>query len=189
MRGHMRPSPEDVSTVLPTCRHPFGEDSPQPGERIRPLVLAPPKRRARRPRSSADQTAPKADGHGMRARSGLQLRQQVADVRLDRLLAETESLADLPVDKSVRDQLEHLDLAGGRLLLELLERGCERDHLGGAVGTPGRDRLEAARMVHVATQDLLTLSSVHERAIGATKARLYPFWGAFVAAGTGNQYV
>ena len=28
-------------------------------------------------------------------------------------------MADLAVDETLRDQLEHLDLAGGRLLLEL----------------------------------------------------------------------
>ena len=46
----------------------------------------------------------------------LKLRQQVADVRLDRLLGEEEPLADLTVDETVRDELENLDLAGGRLL-------------------------------------------------------------------------
>ena len=42
----------------------------------------------------------------------LKLRQQVADVRLDRLLGEEEPLADL-VDEPVGDELEQLDLAGG----------------------------------------------------------------------------
>src|SRR5215218_786779 len=101
----------------------------------------------------------------MRTRPCLQLREQVPDVRLDRLFAEEEPLADLPVDKSVRDELKNLDLAGGRLLFELLERRRERNHLGVAVGTPGRDRLEAARVIHIAAQDLLTLCCVHEGAI------------------------
>ena len=96
----------------------------------------------------------------------------MADVRLDRLFAEEEPLPDLAVHEAVRDQLKHLDLAGGRLLLELLERRRERNHLGVAVGTPGRDRLEAARMVHVTAQDLLTLCCVHEGAIGARATRL-----------------
>src|SRR5215204_3780266 len=94
----------------------------------------------------ADQAAAEADGHRVCARPGLQLRQQVADVRLDRLLAEEEPLADLPVDEAVRDQLKNLDLAGGRLLLELLERRRERNHLGVPVGAPGRERSEERRV-------------------------------------------
>ena len=93
-------------------------------------------------------------------------------MRLDRLLAEEEPLTDLAVDEAVRDQLKHLDLAGGRLLLELLERRRERNHLGVPVGAPGRDRLEAPRMVHVPAQDLLTLCCVHEGAIGAQRIPL-----------------
>jgi hypothetical protein len=88
------------------------------------------------------------------------------------LLAEEESLADLPVDKPIRDQLEDLDLAGGRLLLELLERGREGNHLGVAVRTARRDGLEAPRMIHVPGQDLLTLSCVHGGAIGLQVAQL-----------------
>ena len=53
----------------------------------------------------------------------LKLRQQVADVRLDRLLGEKEALADLSVDQPVGDELEHLELAGGGLKLELTQRG------------------------------------------------------------------
>ena len=37
--------------------------------------------------------------------------------------------ADLAVHEAVRDQLEHLDLAHRRLLLELPERALERDDL------------------------------------------------------------
>ncbi len=40
-------------------------------------------------------------------------------MRLDRLLREEELLADLPVDETVGDELEDLDLARRRLLLEL----------------------------------------------------------------------
>jgi hypothetical protein len=108
----------------------------------------------------------------MCARARLQLRQKMADVGLHRLLAEEEPLADLPVDEPVRDQLENLDLAGGRLLLELLERGREGNHLGVAVGTARRDGLEPPRMVHVPAQDLLTLSCVHGGAIGLQVAQL-----------------
>ena len=68
----------------------------------------------------------------MRSRPGLQLRQQVAYVRLDRLLREEEADADLAVDEAVGDQLQHLDLTRGRLLLELLQGAGERDDLGAA---------------------------------------------------------
>jgi len=98
----------------------------------------------------------------------LQLRQQVTDVRLDRLLGEEEPLADLAVDEPVADELEDLDLAGGRLLLELAQGRGERDHLAVAVAVaPRRSRgLEAAAVVDVAAQDLLTLGSVHMPGIG-----------------------
>src|SRR5579862_2568493 len=55
----------------------------------------------------------------MGPRAGLELGEQVPDVGLDRLLRQVEPLADLPVHEPVRDQLEHLDLAAGRLLLHL----------------------------------------------------------------------
>jgi hypothetical protein len=110
----------------------------------------------------ADETAAEADGNRMGTRAGLQLRQQVTDVRLDRLLAEEQPLTDLAVHEAVRDQLQHFDLAGGRLLLELLERRGEGNDLGTAVRPAGRDGLEAPRMVHITAQDLLTLSCVHE---------------------------
>ena len=41
------------------------------------------------------------------------------------------------------------------LLLELAEGAAERNHLGVAVLAPGSGPVEAALMVHVATQDLL----------------------------------
>src|SRR4051812_7591188 len=116
-----------------------------------------------------DQVAPEAHGHCVRPRARLQLRQQVADVRLDRLLRQEEADADLAVHEAVRDQLQHFDLTGGRLLLELLERAGERDDLppaGRVAAASLRNRVEAAAMTDVAGQDLLALSSVHERPIG-----------------------
>ena len=101
----------------------------------------------------------------MRAGARLQLRQQVADVLLDRLLREEEALADLAIHEPVGDQLENLELAARRLLLELLERAGERDHLG-PVTALCRNRLEAARMIAIPVQDLIALSSVHDPAIG-----------------------
>ena len=53
-------------------------------------------------------------------------------MRLHRLLGEEEAHPDLAVDESVGDELEHLDLTRGRLLLELLERAREGDDLGAA---------------------------------------------------------
>lgn len=92
----------------------------------------------------------------------------MADVRLDRLLGEEETLADLAVDETVGDELEDLDLAGGRLLLEVAQGRGERNHLAGAVAVaPRRSRsLEAAAVVDVAAQDLLALGSVHMPGIG-----------------------
>ena len=81
----------------------------------------------------------------MRAASRLELRQQVADVRLDRLLREEEALANLAVHEAVGDEPEDLGLARGRLLLELPRRRDELDDRGGlgvAVATGG-DLVEA----------------------------------------------
>ena len=98
--------------------------------------------------------------------AGLQLREQVADVRLHRLLREEETLADLAVDETVGDELEHLDLTHSRLLLELPHRRGERNHLGVPVRAPRRSRLETTAVVQVATHDLFALSSVHVAFIG-----------------------
>jgi hypothetical protein len=96
-------------------------------------------------------------------------------VGLDRFFREEEAVADLSVHEALRDQLEHLDLPGGRLLLELLERGCEGDDLAGAArGPPLGDGFEAPRMVHVSRQDLFTLGSVHEPGIGGSWTWLTP---------------
>jgi hypothetical protein len=96
-------------------------------------------------------------------------------VRFDRLFREEEAVADLPVDEALRDQLEDLDLPGGRLLLELLERRCERDDLTAGIRRPPLgDGFEAPRVVHVSRQDLFTLSSVHEPGIGRPWSWLTP---------------
>src|SRR5918997_6049482 len=103
----------------------------------------------------------------MRSRARLQLRKQVSHVGLHRLFREEEAVADLPVHEALRDQLEDFDLPGGRLLLELLERSRERDDLAcTARRAPLGHSLEAPRVVHVATEDLFALSSVHDPRIG-----------------------
>lgn len=116
----------------------------------------------------ADDAAAEADGDGVGPRAGLQLREQVAHVGLDRLLRQEEPDADLAIDETVRDQLEDLDLPHRGLLLQLPQRALERDDLGAAVAAAParRDLLEATRVIHVAVEDLLTLCCVHGPSIG-----------------------
>ena len=87
---------------------------------------------------------------------------------LDRLLGEEEAVADLAVDEAVGDELQDLDLTRGRILSELtLDLGRKGDH--GAM--PARaatrsGRLEAAAVVAIPVEDLLTLCGVHDWGIG-----------------------
>ena len=83
----------------------------------------------------------------------------------NRLLAEEESLADLTVDETVRDQLEDLLLARRRLVAGLGLDGLEVDHLGDRVTARG-DRLEPRGMLAVAGEDGVALGSVHCLPIG-----------------------
>jgi hypothetical protein len=89
-------------------------------------------------------------------------------VRLDGLLGKVEPLADLPVHQAIGHELENLELAGCRLLLEFPERrGVERDHGRGAAIAPSRRRrFEAAAVIAIPVQDLFPLSGVHESGIG-----------------------
>ena len=91
-------------------------------------------------------------------------------MRLDRLLRQEERLPDLAIHETLGDQLEHLDLARRRLLLELPQGRRERDDLRIRPSTPSGRLLEAAGMVDVPTEDFLALGRVHELAIG-TRAR------------------
>ena len=91
-------------------------------------------------------------------------------MRLDRLLGEEESLSDLAVDQAVRDELEDLDLARRRLLLELAKGGGGMNGITdpGPLRVPARSsRLESTAVVAVSVQDLLTLRGVHAMRIGA----------------------
>jgi hypothetical protein len=122
-----------------------------------------------------DQAPAKADGHCMRARARLEFREQMADVRLHRLLGQEEAVPDLAVHQAFADELEDFDLSVGGLLLELLQRSGKGDDLAASAlaCTTCRDRVEAARVVDVAIQDLLTLGSVHDGLpIGAPPKRL-----------------
>ncbi len=115
----------------------------------------------------ADDPAAEADGHRMRTRASLELRQQMAHMRFHRLLRQEQPLADLAVHKPVRDELQHFDLPARRLLLELAKRALKRDHVRPAgTTTPRRDFLEAARVGQITAEDLLALSSVHGPSIG-----------------------
>ncbi len=94
-------------------------------------------------------------------------------MRLDRLLGQEEPLADLTVHEALGDELKHLDLARRRLLLELSEGPRERDYLAVAAARPPcRHGLEAARVVHIAAEDLLALCGVHGPYIGARRIPL-----------------
>ena len=94
-------------------------------------------------------------------------------MRLHRFLREEEAVTDLPVDETLRDQLENLDLTRRRLLLELPEGSGERNHLGVALAALGSHLVEATRVVDEAGQDLFALCSVHDSPrIGAAYAAL-----------------
>lgn len=81
-------------------------------------------------------------------------------------------MANLSVDESVGDELKNLELAGGRLLFQLLEWAGEGNHLCTVGPALLRNRLEAARMVAVTVQDLVALGSVHDWAIGRMTSAL-----------------
>ena len=122
-------------------------------------------------RGLADDSAAEADRDRVGPAAGLELCEQVANVAFHRLLREEEPDADLAVHEAVRDQLKHLDLAGRRLLLELLHRSLKRNHLGDRVAA-GCYRLEPGRMLAIAREDLITLGCVHGKAIGVRKRQL-----------------
>ena len=84
-----------------------------------------------------NEPTPEANGYGVGSAARLKLREEVADVGLDRLLGQVEALADLAVDETVGDELEDLDLPSGRLLLEFAQNGrIEGDDRPGAAGAP-----------------------------------------------------
>src|SRR4051794_23456933 len=91
------------------------------------------------------------------------------DVRLDRLLREEQPLADLAVDETIGDELEHLDLARRRLLRQLTQRRrVERDHGAGAArAAPCGRGLEPPAVVAVAAENFFALCSIHAVSIGA----------------------
>jgi len=70
-------------------------------------------------------------------------------------------MADLTVDETFGNQLKDLDLAGGRLLLELPQWSGERDDFGVALSALGRHFVETPRVAYVSGQDLFALCSIH----------------------------
>ena len=52
-----------------------------------------------------DEPTPEANRYGVGSAARLKLREQMADVRFHSFLRQEEALADLPVDKSVGDEL------------------------------------------------------------------------------------
>ena len=90
------------------------------------------------------------------------------------LLAEEQPDADFPVHEPIGDQLEHLDLPGGRILPRLLGRRLEGDDLRDGRVAPRCDGIEPGRVLAVARKDLVALSSVHGGRIGMSERRFSP---------------
>ncbi len=102
----------------------------------------------------------------MRTAACLQLGEEVPDMALHRLLRQEEAIADLAVHEPVGDELQDLDLAGGRILPAALGRRLEGNHFRDGGITARRHRLEASGVLAVPGQNLVALCSVHGRAIG-----------------------
>lgn len=143
-----------------------------------------------------DESAPEANGHGVGSRARMQLRKQVADVRLDRLLRQEELPADLAIREAVGDELQHLELPRGRRgLHRQVGDAVQRDHLGGRRRRRGRYRrrrpaascrlLEPAGVTLVPVENLIALCCVHEGDIGRAYAPLEP---QLAATGHPNEY-
>lgn len=118
-----------------------------------------------------DQATAEAHCHGVGSAARLKLREQVPYMAFHRLLREEEANADLAVHEAVGDELQYLDLARRGLLLQLLHRGLERQHLTGRVAASG-DRFEAGRVLAVSGQDGIALRGVHGPGIDRPETHL-----------------
>ena len=98
----------------------------------------------------------------------------MADVGLHGLFREEEPFADLPVDETVRHELENLDLARGGILPDLTRRRRREwnDRAAASRAASRRSRFEATAVIAIPIQDLLPLSGVHESGIGAAHVPL-----------------
>jgi len=95
----------------------------------------------------ADDAAAEADGNRVGAGARLELRQDVADVRLDRLLREEELHADLAVDEAVAISWS---TSTSRIVgsCSSSRSGLERDHIRtGTIPAPLSHLLEPCRVV------------------------------------------
>ena len=121
-----------------------------------------------------DEPTPKANRYGVGSAARLKLREQMPHVGLDRLFGEEETLTDFAIHEPVRDELQHLDLSCRRVLPELA-RDLRGKGDNGAVSPRTASRsgcLEPTAVIAIAVQDLLTLSGVHKRGIGASVVAL-----------------
>lgn len=121
-----------------------------------------------------NEPTPEADGYGVGSASRLKLCEQVPDVGLDGFLGEEQPFTDLPVDEPVRDELEDLDLPRSGVGADLTRGGrTEGNDRSVSPRAPTRgSRLEAAAVIAIPVQDLLTLRGVHVCGIGAVSATL-----------------
>ena len=92
----------------------------------------------------------------------------MADVALDRLLRQVEAVADLAVDKALRDKLEDFDLARRRQMLAFGGGGAGRelDQSGDRVAA-SRYRLKTTGVLPIPGQNFFTLGCVHVTDIDA----------------------
>ena len=94
---------------------------------------------------------------------------------LDRLLGEEQALPDLAIHEPVGNELEHLDLAGRRFLLEFPKsrwRSEGDDRAGRLRATARRSRLEPAAVIAIPVEDLPPLRGVHGLGIGVSAVTL-----------------
>src|SRR6266545_2138596 len=101
--------------------------------------------------------------------TGLELGEEVPDVRFDRFFGEKQHLSDLTVDETLGDELKHLDLTRCRLLFEFSQRSIEWNDLCALPRPARRGCVEPPRMIRVAAQDLVALDSVHGVPIGVNR--------------------
>ncbi len=97
----------------------------------------------------------------------------MADVALDRLLRQVETIANLAVDEALRDELEDFDLARRRQVLAFWGGRTRRelDQTRHRI-TSSRDRLDTTGVLAIPGQNFFTLSCVHVGGIDARRRAL-----------------
>lgn len=126
----------------------------------------------------ADEFSAEPDSDSVGPAARLQLRQEMPHVGLDRLLGKEESLADLAIHKTLSNELEDLDLASSRLLLQLARwRRPQWYNLRSGVAADAstlRCLFEAASVVEVPRQNLSAFCLIHAQSIGAVPRLAVP---------------